>query len=287
MFIYLTPGEIFISEIIICYVIAQFFLFLYFNPQQLKSSQRLAGCKEVVHKRREPRWTMSADIATGGAQEDQSTHLDVVPSPAPPPPAPGGCVEEAPGARPGPLVFGLNPDDAAATGQTHLASSSQDADAVNAADQTKRQVGSTFLHHINHHKTRFKPSNLPLMTHTELELQFYFLPPGSSKTSEQDFNCEAVKLLLVKCCLFVCFQAPDRPYEVVQQQIEQIHTVLLEQNKLLTLLGTGQCWTAQVQIQRSLFVPEGSLKEQRAAHLVTRAAQYKQQFLYKVLKTND
>ena len=36
-------------------------------------------------------------------------------------------------------------------------------------------------------------------------------------------------------------QVPDRPYEVVQQQIDQIHKVLQEQSRLLTLLGTGQC----------------------------------------------
>ncbi|XP_031169711.1 uncharacterized protein si:ch211-140l13.3 isoform X2 [Sander lucioperca] len=33
-------------------------------------------------------------------------------------------------------------------------------------------------------------------------------------------------------------QVPDHPYEVLQQQIEQIHKVLQEQSRLLTLLGT-------------------------------------------------
>ncbi|XP_078130314.1 uncharacterized protein LOC144533075 [Sander vitreus] len=34
-------------------------------------------------------------------------------------------------------------------------------------------------------------------------------------------------------------QVPDHPYEVLQQQIEQIHKVLQEQSRLLTLLGTA------------------------------------------------
>ncbi|XP_037607014.1 uncharacterized protein si:ch211-140l13.3 isoform X2 [Sebastes umbrosus] len=41
-------------------------------------------------------------------------------------------------------------------------------------------------------------------------------------------------------------QAPDHPYEVVQRQIEQIHKVLQEQSRLLTLLGTGLVFPACV-----------------------------------------
>ncbi|KAI3364460.1 hypothetical protein L3Q82_011253 [Scortum barcoo] len=41
-------------------------------------------------------------------------------------------------------------------------------------------------------------------------------------------------------------QAPDHPYEVVQQQINQIHQVLQEQGRLLTLLGTGLVFPACV-----------------------------------------
>ncbi|XP_031717282.1 uncharacterized protein LOC116391141 [Anarrhichthys ocellatus] len=44
-------------------------------------------------------------------------------------------------------------------------------------------------------------------------------------------------------------QAPERPYEVVQRQIEQIHEVLQEQSRLLTLLGTDQMFPAFVPLR--------------------------------------
>lgn len=44
-----------------------------------------------------------------------------------------------------------------------------------------------------------------------------------------------------RCMSCVCRQVLDHPHEVVQQQIEQIHQVLQEQSRLLTLLGRGEC----------------------------------------------